>query len=279
MTTNNPELPHPPPAAQTGQPSPRPEKNTLGLVALIMAVIGFIFACIPGALIVGWILLPVSFILALVSLFQAGPKKLGIIALIVSIVGTLVGFIVFFAVVADAVDEAFSDGDTKITTPDDADSNADSGSNESDSDNAAAGTRGNPLPIGSTVENDDWTVTINSVDLDATDKVMAENQFNDEPGDGNVYILINVTATYTGDDGDGETPWVSIDYVTSGGNTFAGSDSMAVAPDQFDSFETLYNGASTSGNMVIEVPADGVANGTLAVNPSMFGDKVFFAVK
>ena len=54
---------------------------------------------------------------------------------------------------------------------------------------------------------------------------------------------------------------------------------MAVAPDAFDEFKTLYDGASTSGNVVFEVPSDTAGDGTLAVRPDMIGDKVFVAVK
>src|SRR5699024_4385725 len=88
-------------------------RNTLGLVALIIAIVGAIFACVPGALIVGWILLPVAFILSLVGLFQKGRKRgTSVAALIISVVGTIIGIIVFVAVVAGAVDEAFSDNTT-----------------------------------------------------------------------------------------------------------------------------------------------------------------------
>lgn len=88
------------------QPVPTPEVNILGIFALVAAIVGFIFACFPGALIVGWILLPIAFVLSLVALFQAGHKWPAITALIVTIVGTLAGFIVFFAVVADSVGKA-----------------------------------------------------------------------------------------------------------------------------------------------------------------------------
>ena len=47
-----------PPSTQ--QQMPAKQKNTLGLIALIVGIMGFIFACIPGALIVGWVLLPSS---------------------------------------------------------------------------------------------------------------------------------------------------------------------------------------------------------------------------
>ena len=43
---------------------PRPKtRNGLGIAAFVIAIVGFVFACIPGALIVGWVLLPIAFIL------------------------------------------------------------------------------------------------------------------------------------------------------------------------------------------------------------------------
>lgn len=118
----------PPPGPPAGPPAYAPypqspdrqgkQKNTVGLTAIITAVIGFIFACIPGALIVGWILLPIAFILGIVGVCQSGKvKSTSIAAIIVAIVGTLVGFIVFFAVVTDAVDEAFSGSDLSAADP------------------------------------------------------------------------------------------------------------------------------------------------------------------
>ncbi|MFP1602973.1 hypothetical protein ACLD0U_09825 [Microbacterium sp. 2216-1] len=77
---------------------------------MIVAFVGFIFACIPGALIVGWVLLPIAFVLSVVSLVLKGKRKwMGVVGLIVSIVGTVVGFFVFFAVVSTAFDDAFDD--------------------------------------------------------------------------------------------------------------------------------------------------------------------------
>ena len=66
---SNPPQPYPPqgqvPAPMQQAPAPlKKGRNTVGIVALAMAVIGFIFACVPGALIVGWILLPISSLLA-----------------------------------------------------------------------------------------------------------------------------------------------------------------------------------------------------------------------
>ncbi len=45
------------------------------------------FACISGALIIGWILLPVAFILGIVALTRKGKKTFGILTIVLSIVG------------------------------------------------------------------------------------------------------------------------------------------------------------------------------------------------
>lgn len=96
-----------PPTSPAPEASPsKPKSHVLGKIALGAAIIGFIFACIPGALIIGWILLPIAFILSLVAMFQQGSKGPAITGLILSIVGTIVGVIVFAVVVVDAVDDA-----------------------------------------------------------------------------------------------------------------------------------------------------------------------------
>lgn len=104
-------------AAPESPSGPAPEKkprNILGIVALAVSIVGFIFACIPGSLIVGWILLPIGLILGITALFQKDkPKWQGLTAIIVSIVGTIVGVIVFLAVAAMAFDNSFGDAITE----------------------------------------------------------------------------------------------------------------------------------------------------------------------
>jgi len=97
-------------------PGPKDRKpHVLGIIALVVAAIGFIFACIPGALIVGWILLPIAFILSIVALFLKGAKWPAITGLIVSVVGTIVGVVVFLTVVSTSFSAAFKDIDEAIT--------------------------------------------------------------------------------------------------------------------------------------------------------------------
>lgn len=92
-TTTAPGTVPPGPAAEPSGP------NVLGIVALVVAVVGFIFACIPFVQVVAWVLLPIAFVLSIVALFLKGRKWPAITGLIVSIVGAIVGAVVAAVVV------------------------------------------------------------------------------------------------------------------------------------------------------------------------------------
>lgn len=259
---------------------PRRQKNIMGIIAFIVAVIGFVFGCIPGALIVGWILLPVAFLLAIISFFLKGGKGLSIAALIVSVIGTIVAVLVFFFVVASSFDEAFSD-DTSAQAPAEEAAVEDTAGDSPDAEAGGGeeGTRDNPFAIGTTLSSDEWDVTVTDVTLDATDEVLAENEFNESPEAGNQYMTVDLDITYTGDSPDGEMPMATVEYVSAGGNTFDGLDDMVVAPNELDTLENLYSGATTSGSMAIQIPSDDADAGVLAISPDMLADKVYVAVR
>jgi hypothetical protein len=255
------------------------QRNILGLIALIAAAFGFIFACIPGALIIGWILLPIAFILALVSLFLRDKAKwMGITALIVSIVGTIVGVVVFLAVVSTSIDNAFGGDATTVVKPSNG-TEVNGGVADKEPANGA-GTRENPYPIGSVIEAGDWRVVINSVTLAATDAVVSASQVNKPPAEGTEYVLVNYSTTYIGDDPNGQMPaFVSIEYVRADGTTVNGLDKLIVAPEAIDTTSTLYTGGTAAGNRAFEVPTSTAGQGVLAVRPGMTADKTFVAVQ
>ncbi|MGN6760229.1 MAG: DUF2510 domain-containing protein [Leifsonia sp.] len=261
------------PAAAPVVAAPK-QTNVLGIVALAVAVLGFVFACIPGALIVGWVLLPIAFVLALVALFLKGKGKgLAIAALITAIVGTVVGFVVFFAVVSASFTNAFGGTDTTVKAPA---GTASAAPSQASADKAKTGTRENPAPLGSSVVGKDFTVKINSVNLNATDAVHAANEFNDAPDAGMTYALVNATVTYTGKDS-AYAAEVQISYVGADGKVYKSFDKAVVAPDPQLGADELYTGASTTGNVVIQIPA--AADGVLRVEPGVIADQVFVATK
>ncbi len=133
-------------------------------------------------------------------------------------------------------------------------------------------------PLGTTLQGDEWSVTINGVTFGATEAVLAENQFNDAPPEGYEYILVNTTAVYSGEGSD--FGWsVTVDYVTPTGETMTSSDSMAVAPGQFEGSAEVYTGGTINGNIVLAVPSATAGEGVLAVQADMFGDPAFVAVR
>ena len=269
------------PAPMQQAPAPvKKGRNTVGIVALVMAVIGVIFACLPGALIVGWILLPISFIVGLVGLFRRGEAVWpAVTAVIVSVVGTIIGVFVFLMVVGSAVDEAISSASAVSASPAPDGALSNSGGSAA-ADSAQGKSRENPYPLRTEISSKDWKVVINSVTFNANDAVAAANQFNEPPAEGKEYVLINYTATYIGNDPAGETPaFVLVDFVTADGVTIDGADSIAAAPDAIDSLTVLYKGASVSGNVVRAVPSANAQDGVLAVTPGLLADKVFVAVK
>ena len=259
-------------------------RNTLGLIAMIVAIVGFIFACVPGVLIVGWILLPISFILGLVAVFRQGETKWqAVTAIIVAVVGSIVGALVFVVVVADAVDEAVS-SQTSAQASVVAEAPAQDERAVTSQPEAAAeeqsSTRDNPLPLGTEVKSREWSAVVSSVTVDATDAVLAENMFNDPPQPGTEYILVNYSVTYTGNDPNGQSPvFVGVNYVTADGVTIDGTESLVAAPQEIDRLTTLDNGGSASGNIVLQVPSATAQDGVLAVEPGLIEDKVLIAVK
>lgn len=278
------------------QPTPpprpdKPERNVLGIVAFVTAVLGFIFAVWEGAYLLGWILLPIAFVLSLVAMFQKGKGKgMAVTALIVSIVGTTSGAVAFLGSAVSAIDDAFNE-DVSVVEPADPTQDpaaaapenqhieeAEAGDEaepvtEPEQPVSAGGTRANPHPLGTTIASDDWEVTVTSFIPDATQDVLDANQFNEAPEEGHTYALVGISVTRLGPES-GTTMEVGVDYVTAEGNVVSRSDAFAVAPEEL-SYEELFQGAGTSGNVVLMIPDGGT--GTVRVSPGWFTDEAFFA--
>jgi hypothetical protein len=264
---NYPNTGYPVPPSPLPPQTPAKQTNTVGLVALILSIIGFVFACIPGALIVGWVLLPAAFILSIVGLCLSGKSKgTSIAAVIISIVGVIVGFVVFFAVVSDAFHDAFGKSDfgkfdSSAPLPTSA---------EPSNVGNQGGSKDNPFPIGQPVSNQEWQVTLGAPHEDWA-AIAAENQFNDPPTAGMEYWIVPVTATYTGDKTGNVQFDISVKFVGSDNRTY--DDSCGVIPNPLSDVGALYKGGSAQGNVCVAVPSG--ADGLWSVSTG-FDDPVFF---
>jgi hypothetical protein len=153
-----------------------------------------------------------------------------------------------------------------------------------DADDLPLGTRSNPLDIGTTIEMGDWQLAVVDVTRDATDQVMAENEFNDPPADGYQFIMFEVDATYVGDDsGD---PWLDFSWaiVGSEGNTFGSGGSMdhycGVFPNPLDEQGETYTDGSVSGNVCISADSAQLEAATIRIEEtfSMQDTRAFYAL-
>jgi hypothetical protein len=122
--------------------APTKGKNTIGLVALILAIVGFVLGVLPPTAAFAWLLLLPALILAIVGLTRKDAGKgTSITALILSVVGGIIAIIVAVVTALAVVGTAISDAND---TPS-------SASTSAGSSNAPAVEE---AKIGSTVTND-----------------------------------------------------------------------------------------------------------------------------
>ncbi len=249
------------------------ERNIVGIIALAVAVLGFIAACIPLLFVVGWILLAAAIVLSIIGLALSGKTKgTSIAALITAIIGCIVGLIVFSVVALDAFAELFrKDG----TTPPSERSSQPVEPNET---NSGEGTSiESPAPIGTTFNSEEWDVTVVNFDPDMTDEVVAEDIVGEEPENGYAYGVAELELTYTGDDW--EDPWFDIEvaYVTEEDDVINYSESLVDAPDD-DIFDVgrMDKGDTETANFAIEIPEDD--DGVLQITPGWDEDDVFVQI-
>lgn len=262
-----------PPAPQR----PTEGENTVGIIALAVSILGLVFACVKGVLIVGWILLPVAFILGIVALFKSGRARwTGIVAIIVSVVGAIVGAIVFATAVTDSIHSAFGGSSLSASqplpsSPTDASSPTTSVVAGADS---PKGSRENPFKIGETVSNHDWKIRL-GVPHEAWSEISATNEFNDPPKAGMEFWMVPVTAEYTGNATGNVQFGVTVKFVGSDNRTYG--DSCGVIPNPLSDVGDLYKDGVANGNTCVAVPAG--ADGLWTVSTGFIGTPAFFTAR
>jgi hypothetical protein len=260
--------PTPPPPYGQYPPAPPKGSNGLAVAGFVLGLIGLLGSWIPVLNILGLVLGVVGVILAGIGLAKSkrsgagkGLSIAGIVLGLLAVVLAILVNVVFVSAVDEAIDEAT---DTSVEAP---------GGGE---DGDELGTsRDNPAPLGSEITGGDWTVTINSV------KTIDADSLDQKPAAGSTLLVVNMTATYNGDDEQGATPWATVNFVTPDGNSIdsTSGSTMFIAEDEFDSLTTVYSGASVTGDQILEVPADTWKDGVLSISPDIMSDDTFVALK
>lgn len=135
----------------------------------------------------------------------------------------------------------------------------------------AAGTKGNPVPIGQAVDLGPYTVTVDSVQLDGTDFVVAENSYQGEPPEGRQYVVFEIAATYNGTDEDGsaffDLYWVT-ESASGTEHSYAGDDEVFCVVSFDDGFpmESVAPGETVSGVECAAVPVEDIDGLTLQIS-------------
>ena len=270
--------------APQGPREPR-QPNMVGLIGFIVAIVGFVFACIPPVVWASWILLPAALVLGIVALCLKNKKKgLGIAALGISVVGFIVSIVVFFVSLAMVFGQVVSDTSNLPDISELEEEWGDALPDATEGDPGAPVDPADALALGESIDAGDWAYTVNAVDVDAVNEISAESSINGEPDAGMTFILVNITAEYTGS-GSGagmSAPPLLVSFVDEDGTRYTELQKTLIAPDDLITQGPAESEGTVTGNLALQVPADTAEQGVLAVDTSIAdpnGGEHFVAVK
>jgi hypothetical protein len=141
------------------------------------------------------------------------------------------------------------------------------------------GTRDNPVEFGEEAEVGDWAFVVTDVAPDATELVLAQNQFNDPPADGRQFFMVAISATYNGK----ESSSLSIVGLRAVGESNVAYDYRDVCsydiPDPLPSTE-VFEGGTVSGNYCWSVRTEDVDSLVMYVDVGYTSDnRVYFSLR
>lgn len=250
----------------TNEVAPKKARNTLGLVALILAVLGAILAVIPATNGFSWVILLGAFVVAIVGLTRKGQGKgTSLAALIVSFVFWLISVFVGIGVIATGVAEEIDDPPA-VSQPDDAPATEEEEEDAPAEEAAGAG-------IGDTVTTDDGVeVTLAGI----RPGVEAPNNFIVDDVRG---VLVAVDMSMT----NGSDEVVSISSSSVQG--FVGNaeyESVAVFDTDSESwyvYEDINPGLTANFTAYFDVPEDRVLDRVTFLTAIILGDEATFTIQ
>ncbi|ASK65693.1 hypothetical protein CFK39_07425 [Brachybacterium avium] len=122
---------------------------------------------------------------------------------------------------------------------------------------------GSTFPLRSTALGGEVEVTVTEVDWDATEEIHEANSFNEEPREGNRYLLLTVEGAYHGDgfDGIGAGNWANVTYVAQDGTEYARSYRVTPGHDELIGQRGVAEDGGFLAEFCFEVPAGLEAGG------------------
>lgn len=271
MSVENPLAPTP--ARQASAPVPNSNAGKgLGIAALVVAIVALALSWVPiinnFAAFLGFVGLVLGIVSLVLAAKRNGNKGLGIASSVIAVVAIVLVFVTqaaYSAVldeVSTAIEEAI-DGESaapaKIV--------------------GQAAESAQVLALGKPAEIGEYTVSVDSVVLDATKEIAAANQFNDKAT--GQYVLMDLSVVYTGNE-EGDA-WIDLmpELVGSDARIYDSSSSMAVPSKPSTDVPTLINGGKASYQVIFDVPAAAVVNSKIRVSEllSFKEESVLWATK
>ena len=141
----------------------------------------------------------------------------------------------------------------------------------------------NPVPLGDSADvGGGWSLRVINVIPDATEQVMAENQFNEPPAEGRQFFLITVSLTNGSDTP--ASPLTVVGFSAVGVSAVAYQpfeDSCGVIPNEL-SIAEVFPGGTTEGNICFSVRSDDVDSLILYTDSYITfdrDDRVYFSLR
>ncbi|MFF3039595.1 hypothetical protein [Arthrobacter citreus] len=227
----------------------------MALAGLILGIVALFLFWIP---IISWLALILALIglgLGIAALVTAvrqrtSAKGLSIAAVVVSGVALVAAILVtaFWGALFNAVEDEVSSNPSSTRTP-----SATASPSASASGSSSATASAELLPLGTAAEVGEYSVSVSSVQLNATDAILGFNEFNEAP-DGQ-YVLITLDVVYNGnEEGD---PWLDLTpaFVGSDSRQYDESTCTATLDLEGTSVPTLENGGAAQYEVCMDVPA------------------------
>lgn len=116
--------------------------------------------------------------------------------------------------------------------------------------------RSNPLPLGSTVELEDWKVSVTGYKQgeEAAAAILAANQFNEAPAEGTSYVLVDLEVEYTGVSEEAQSPIIGLDLRLTGSKNILYGSAMLVPEQSLEG--QLFKGGKAVGQKAYRIAAD-----------------------
>ncbi len=127
----------------------------------------------------------------------------------------------------------------------------------------SAGERSRPIPLNQVASYPSWDISVMSFDGNANSEIAEENQFNEPPPDGHVYVLVHVQGIYTGTEFG--SLWLDLDYYVVGNTNITYDQAWVVTPNDLSNLPDALPGGSVGGNLAFLVPEDVVGSLLLLV--------------